>query len=167
MALELTPAMEAPEPATEQPTQPLSSQSDAIPTAAEAPKSEPAKVETGLVATGLAGLRFPEFTNKMSPEEKAAVLDLQKKHFTEMVMAARTPPPKPPVVQPVAPLIQQRTSAEMAAGQRANAFHAAQQANRPAPRRDPREGGTVPVFRPADYIPNMKQGTVRSAAQDV
>jgi hypothetical protein len=49
----------------------------------------------------------------------------------------------------------ERTRMEMEAGARAAARHAAQQASRPIPARDPREGGPpIPVHRPNDVVPD-------------
>lgn len=98
----------------------------------------------------------------MTPEE-------QRAEFVRKVMAQRAedekePPPPPPLTE------RQRSQleAEMARGKEALKKHeenlAAQRAAQAAAPRDPAEGTTTPVFRPEDYVPNMKQGKAASAS---
>lgn len=68
-----------------------------------------------------------------------------------------------PVVHHVSPRQAEQTKLEMARGAEVSARHAAQQAARPPREPDPTEGTTTPVFRPADFIPNMKQGNTTGA----
>ncbi len=62
----------------------------------------------------------------------------------------------------------ENTRLEMEAGRRAQQKHAAQQANRPVPARDPREAGPAnPVHRPNDVVPDPKGGPMKPFSPDV
>jgi hypothetical protein len=97
-----------------------------------------------------------------SPEPEIATRDeatIRRDRFVEKVLANRnkvepvyTPPPPPAQIA-------EQTRLEMAEGARRVALAAEAQKVRPAPKRDPSQGTTTPVYRPKDYVPNMKQGT--------
>ena len=86
--------------------------------------------------------------------------EARKGEFVRKVMAARHPEPQPERPQPVAPQIMDQTKREMAEGARQNARHAEFHSRNPMPPHpDPTNNtSSTPVFRPADYVPNMKQG---------
>lgn len=92
----------------------------------------------------------------------------QKHDFVRRVLASRQQArvddaPKAP--QPIPPAISKQTEREMEAGRKANQKHAEFHAVKPMPPHpDPTTTptGSVPVFRPADYVPNMKQGNVNA-----
>lgn len=66
----------------------------------------------------------------------------------------------PPITESMA----ERIREEQEAGKRAVAKHAAQQASRPQPPRDPKEGFTNPVYRPGDVVPDPALPAGASAA---
>lgn len=99
---------------------------------------------------------------QMSAEEQRAA-------FVRKVMAQRAEddlkdiPAKPPALTERQ---RKQIDAEMQAGRDALAKHAAAreaQAAKPV-EPDPAEGGSTSVFRPEDYVPNMKQGAGVSAS---
>jgi hypothetical protein len=102
------------------------------------------------------------FTRELQEEAEAENL---KKDVLGRILAARqahddegkayVPPPVPPAVA-------EATRLEMEAGRKRIAEHEAAAAHRPRPPVDPREGGSRPVIRPDDYVPNFKQGQVPS-----
>ncbi len=95
----------------------------------------------------------------------------RKKEFTLAVLEARKPEVKPPVAQPVAPGMVERTAKEMAEGARMNKVHEEAKALRPSQVPNAREkqaaGNTVPVFRPGDYIPDPVKGQGNVTATSV
>lgn len=62
------------------------------------------------------------------------------------------------VPPPMTAGMRERIEEEQAAGRRVVEKHAAQQAARPAPPRDPSEGFTTPVYRPGDVVPDPTGG---------
>jgi hypothetical protein len=65
----------------------------------------------------------------------------------------------PEYVAPPVPVgIAEKTRLELEEGKRQNARQAAERANALVPKPDKSEGTTEPVYRPADYVPNMNQG---------
>ena len=95
-----------------------------------------------------------------------AYRDNAKRDFVKKVMAARAPEDSPPVEPPpVAPRVQQQTLDELAAGRAMVAKHAAQQSQRTP--HEPVDAGAKAVFRPADYVPDMKKGQGYVAARPV
>lgn len=102
----------------------------------------------------------PPVDHATAEEQRLAKLEQQKKDFTERVLASRQPEEKPPVKQPVAPLIEERTRAEMEAGRKMNAHHEGLKALRPAAKPPaPNEARTEPVFRPENYT--FERGTAQ------
>lgn len=95
----------------------------------------------------------------------------RKKEFTLAVLEARKPEVKPPVAQPVAPGMVERTAKEMAEGARMNKVHEDARALRPSQVPNAREkqaaGNTVPVFRPNDYVPDIVKGQGNVTATSV
>jgi hypothetical protein len=89
--------------------------------------------------------------------------------FVDKVRAVNKSENKPIVVQPVNPHIQKRTNDEIAAGRKAAAAHAAARAaNPPAPhKKEPWEGSSTEVFRPADYVPDPRKGQGQVHTQPV
>ncbi len=76
--------------------------------------------------------------------------------------------PKPVYVPPpITESMAQRIREEQEAGARAVAKHAAQQAARPQPPRDPKEGFTTPVYRPADVVPDPTGAAPKKFSADV
>lgn len=69
-------------------------------------------------------------------------------------VAKRNLPPVEPKAQPVPAAIAEQTRLEMEAGRKMNDHHAGVRSIPPR-RIDPREGTSVPVFRPADYVPPL------------
>jgi len=80
----------------------------------------------------------------------------KKREFMEKVAEARRPVVQVNVPQPVAPQILAQTQREMAEGARQNGVHAERTRTGPIPARA--VPGSTPVYRPADYVPNMNQG---------
>jgi len=119
------------------------------------PKKEP-DIQTGLAEPVKPKI---DITAKQRAElDRLAALDAKKRDFTAAVLAARQPKVPVNVVQPVAPRILEQTRLEMEAGRAAVAkAEAAKPQSRPQPQQDP---GVTPVFRPADYVPNMNKGNV-------
>ena len=95
----------------------------------------------------------------------------RKKEFTLAVLEARKPEVKPPVAQPVAPGMVERTAKEMAEGARMNKVHEDAKALRPSQVPSAREkqaaGNTTPVFRPANYVPDPVKGQGNVTATSV
>ncbi len=95
----------------------------------------------------------------------------RKREFTLAVLEARKPEVKPPVAQPVAPGMVERTAKEMAEGARMNKVHEDAKALRPSQVPSAREkqaaGNTTPVFRPADYVPDPVKGQGNVTATSV
>lgn len=90
--------------------------------------------------------------------------DETKRDFTLKVLAARAKkeePPAPP--PPLAPRMAEQTNAEIEAGRKMNAHHAALQVHRPKPPGPEHGEKHQAVFRPADYVPDPKknQGNVQ------
>ena len=94
----------------------------------------------------------------------------RKKEFTLAVLEARKPEVKPPVAQPVAPGMVERTAKEMAEGARMNKVHEDAKALRPSQVPNAREkqaqGNNVPVFRPENYVPDpfKNQGNIETTS---
>ena len=94
--------------------------------------------------------------------------EASKKAFLEKVMEARRKAAAPPPpTQPVPPAVLAQTQAEIAEGKRMQAIHAERAGQRVAPPHDPREGNSVAVFRPGDYVPDQKKGQGNTNARPV
>jgi len=94
---------------------------------------------------------------KQAASDKAA--QKRKDDFAKAIVEARLPPPPPPPPAPVAAKILSRTEREIEAGRnRVKHFAQIEKARKALPRPSENEGGSVPVFRPSDYVPNMSQG---------
>lgn len=153
MALKLQAPQDEIEPAPRAETLPASEDQvlDAAVQAAVEPAptepSEPIKFEAA-----------PVSNQERLQEERAQ----KARDFTEKVMAARRPEEVVHRPQPVAPLIQERTSQEMEAGRRMNEVHATRTAIAPrrviSPAEAAAQGKNTPVFRPSDYVPDPKKG---------
>ena len=91
----------------------------------------------------------------------------RNKELYDKLMARRNEPPAVRPLEPPIPRITEQTKREMAEGARVVAHHANQQAatihlRKPNAGDIARHGTSVPVFRPTDYVPNMKQGDVQA-----
>ncbi len=98
---------------------------------------------------------------QMSQLRAAADNDDLKRDFTLQVLAARQlaqDSDKPPPPQPIAPRIQEQTNAEMAAGRAAVAKADEHYSRHGRPQAPDQPEGTVAVFRPDDYVPDIKKG---------
>lgn len=96
----------------------------------------------------------PENARERSEREYHERAQGRIRKFEEQYKAANKTEEKPHVPQPVHPDIRKQTELEMEAGRKSNIAHAAQQANRPAPKISAAEqaaqGSSTPVFRPKD-----------------
>lgn len=96
---------------------------------------------------------------QMQALQKEAARDDTKRDFTLKVLAARAKQDQPEAAPPpLAPRIADQTNAEIAAGQKMNAHHAALAVHRPVHVPHPTEGRSTAVFRPGDYVPDQKKG---------
>lgn len=129
------------------------------------PKSDPINFEEPISAADLtAGVadKPEDATPVVSVEQLRALQneaerDNTKRDFTIKVLAARQKndePEQPP--PPLAPRIAEQTNAEIAAGRKMNAHHAALQVHRP--KVEPELDKHQAVFRPGDYVPDAKKG---------
>lgn len=92
-----------------------------------------------------------------SPEEEEPMVSVMAKglDYLHQKMREHANRPKPVYVPPpMTDGMRARIEEEQAAGRRAVEKHAAQQASRPVPVRDPSEGFTTPVYRPGDVVPD-------------
>lgn len=82
------------------------------------------------------------------------------RNFMQSLHAARNPEPKVYTPPPVSERMAEQTRLEMEAGRKRVEEFDAMQASRPRPTPivDPREGTSVPVFRPADFVPDQRKG---------
>lgn len=88
--------------------------------------------------------------------------------FVQKVRAANRSEAVEPKPQPVPDRIAEQTRLEMQAGQRMNEHHANLRFNAPKARKIDRPEGTMtPVFRPADYVPDLKKGQGNVGARPV
>jgi len=97
-----------------------------------------------------------------SPEPEIATRDaatIRRDDFVAKVLANRNKVEPVYVPPPVPQAIATQTQLEMAEGAKRVALATEAQKNRPVPKRDPSQGTSTPVYRPKDYVPNMKQGT--------
>jgi hypothetical protein len=94
--------------------------------------------------------------DQLAALQAQAANDDVKRDFTLKVLAARAKNDVPePVPPPLAPRVAEQTRAEIEAGRKMNAHHAALAVHRPAPVPDK---NSTPVFRPGDYVPDQKKG---------
>lgn len=156
MALKLQAPQDEIEPAPQAETPPAS-EDQALDAAVQA-AVEPAPQEPSKPSEPIKFEAAPVSNQERLQEERAQ----KARDFTEKVMAARRHEEVVHRPQPVAPLIQERTSQEMEAGRRMNEVHATRTAI--APRRiisaaeAAAQGKNTPVFRPSDYVPDPKKG---------
>src|ERR1035437_2416817 len=97
-----------------------------------------------------------------SPEPEIATRDaatIRRDDFVAKVLANLNKVEPVYVPPPVPPAIAAQTQLEMAEGAKRVALAAEAQKARPVPKRDPSQGTSTPVYRPKDYVCNMKQGT--------
>lgn len=112
------------------------------------------------VATPDEQARVVALSQMAEQEWLQAQRDNKVRDFLGDVMKARNVQEPEYVPPPPAPAILQRTNEEMAAGQRAVAQRAAEEALRPKrPVEEPHGAKTVAVFRPRDFIPDPKRNT--------
>ena len=94
---------------------------------------------------------------KQAASDKAA--QKRKDDLAQAIVDARAPAPPAPPPPPVAKKILSRTEREIEAGRnRVKHFAQIEKARKALPRPSENEGGSIPVFRPSDYVPNMGQG---------
>lgn len=102
--------------------------------------------------------------SNVSQKETAVVKDERSRQideFMKKVVESRTvrDTPPPPPAPPSSRMLEQ-TRLEMERGKARTAEHAAQMhANPPPPVVEPK---SVPVFRPADYVPDAKSGNIKA-----
>lgn len=99
-----------------------------------------------------------EMINIVESEDERKV-----REFMEQVVAARSAREKAEQPVPPPPLTERQRNQieeEQAAGRRAIERNIEARRLQAVPARDPGEGTSKPVFRPADYVPNMSQGNV-------
>ena len=91
------------------------------------------------------------------PEQMLSPAAKRLKAVQEEILARRNAP-KPVYIPPAPPPgIVEKTRLEIEEGRRRNAMAEEARANRPVPKADP-SATMTPVFRPADFVPNMSQG---------
>jgi hypothetical protein len=83
----------------------------------------------------------------LAAQGREALAEGMRRH-RERTKPIETPPP------PMTERQMTATQLEIEAGRRTQARHAAQQAHRPVPKKDPNEGFTTPVYRPGDVVPD-------------
>lgn len=108
-----------------------------------------------LATQELTGLGTKEFNRAYQEAEE----ENRKRDFVHAILAARVPDNVQPTAptQPPIPAVSAQTKLEMEMGAAQVAKNAAEQVNRPRPK--PQDNGTmVPVFRPDDYVPDIKKG---------
>jgi hypothetical protein len=144
------------------------------------PQEQDQPVETGLSEAATPPKSDPiQFADPISEAEQTAVVsdeptiteaqmnalqaeaarDDTKRDFTLKVLEARAKkdePPAPP--PPLAPRMADQTNAEIEAGRKMNAHHAALQSRRPVHVPTQADGKSTAVFRPGDYVPDQKKG---------
>jgi hypothetical protein len=139
---------------------------------AQAPASKPIKFAEPISAADLVAgsAEKPEdalpvvSADQLAALQREAERDDTKRTFTLKVLEARAkqdePEPAPP---PLAPRIANQTNAEIEAGRKMNAHHAALQVHRPPVEKTNEKHQAV--FRPGDYVPDPKknQGQVRAS----
>lgn len=104
---------------------------------------------------------LPLTQEEMGALHRSAENDDMKRDFTLKVLAARKPPEEPAPPPPVASRVAEQTAAEMSAGAKLVAKRAEENAKRNHPAHDKWEGRSASVYRPEDYVPNLKsQGHV-------
>lgn len=99
-----------------------------------------------------------EMINIVESEDERKV-----REFMEQVVAARTAREKAEQPVPPPPMTDRQRSQiedEQAAGRRAVERNIEARKLQAAPVREPGEGTSKPVFRPADYVPGMDKGNV-------
>src|ERR1017187_2285146 len=97
-----------------------------------------------------------------SPEPEIATRDaatIRRDDFVAKVLANRNKVEPVYIPPPVPPAVAAHTQLEMAEGAKRVALSVEAQKARPVPKRDASQGTSTPVYRPKDYVPNMKQGT--------
>lgn len=129
-------------------------------------KSAPISFEEPISAADLTAGVGDKPEDALPPISQAELAELQRvaghenaqRDFTHAVLAARTPPPEPVAPPPLAPRIVDQTNAEIEAGRKMNAHHAALAVHRPAPVLQEHGEKTVAVFRPNDFVPDQAKG---------
>jgi hypothetical protein len=125
-------------------------------------------VATGLVDEPLSAtkeeaekyIEAPALTAAAQAEVKRlADLEEAKRTFTQRVLDARKPETPTIVKAPVAPRILEQTARELAAGAATSKKHAEHLTKHGKPRgTHANDGHMTPVFRPADYVPDIRKG---------
>lgn len=102
--------------------------------------------------------------DQLAALQKEADRDNTKRDFTLKVLEARKQNDQPEAAPPpLAPRIAEQTNAEIEAGRKMNAHHAALAVHRPPP--DHTNEKHQAVFRPGDYVPDQKKGQGRTSGQ--
>jgi len=91
------------------------------------------------------------------PQDQLSPAAKRLKLVQEEILANRNKVIVPPEPQPVPPAIAEKTRLEMEEGRLRNKLAAEAKIVRPV-HKDPSAGQTTPVYRPADFVPNMNQG---------
>lgn len=129
--------------------------------------AEPETQQTALIEDDNSPVEKAEASHGLTDEQfyklhQEAVAENEKADFRARILAARNAKPAPePVKPPIAERVAEQTKAEMAAGKKLVEQRAAEQAMRsgmPRPAPDKGEGTTTEVFRPANYVPDVKKG---------
>lgn len=95
----------------------------------------------------------------------AALASTGRDNLLAQLRAHRETQERETYVPPVPTARQQsQTEREMEAGRNAVARHAAQQASRPIPQKDPTEGTSTPAFRPNSVVPDPIAGRTEFVA---
>ena len=100
-------------------------------------------------------------TDPQSQEQTPEVLSPAAKRLQAVqteILARRNVQPQTYTPPPVPAGIAEKTRLEIEEGQKRVAMAEAQKQNRPAPKKEPDATTTTPVYRPADFVPNMSQG---------
>ena len=92
------------------------------------------------------------------PEEILSPAAKRLRAVQEEILARRNEVKPEYVPPPPPPGIQEKTRLELEEGRRRVAMAEEAKVKRPQPKREAGDGHTVPVYRPADFVPNMKQG---------
>jgi len=101
------------------------------------------------------GQPFPVASEDQSSQAARSIEDLHAR-----IIAMRNEKPPEYVPPPLPAGIAEKTRLELEEGRKQNARQAAERAAAMVPKVEKSEGTTEPVYRPADYVPNMNQGQV-------
>ena len=104
---------------------------------------------------------------RIKRKEREAGADSLKRadEIRQRIIDARKPQPEPPPPPPPTPRVNQKILDEMAQGAKRAAYFEEEKrkyAEQSMPKPDKTEGGSTPVFRPHNYVPNMDQGKVQA-----